>query len=395
VLSLCTIVRNEAATLHRCIGSVQGLVDEIVLVDTGSSDGTPAMAADLGAKVTAAPWQNSFAAARNEALRHASGRWILWLDADEALRPGEHHLVRRLLRPGRIGAYLVEIVNYRPGEETPQRSTGHRLFRRLPGVFFEGRVHEQIAPSIERLGLHIGRAEFTIDHYGYAGDEDAMQAKRQRNLALLHEQLRDDQRDSYAWMHLAQTLMQVGEHATAEEALQQALAGRTLPHDLLASLHNNRAECRLKLKDPQGALAACECSLAIFRRQIMANALAYQACTVLGDRQRALAHLHAARQAALSPPPVGERPSIEAQMSLDKIDRAIANCTTRASPQEEAAALERLRAGDLEGALQQLRRLESQNPQNPILRRYVPGILVKLGRRQEAAQYLAAATRAP
>ena len=395
LLSLCTIVRNETRNLPDCLESVRGLVDETVIVDTGSTDGTPDMAQRLGAQVAQAPWPDSFAAARNEALRRASGRWVLWIDADERLRPAEHDRVRRLLRPGPVGAYVVEIMNHQPDGKTPQRSTGHRLFRRLHGVRFRGRVHEQIAPSIERLGLEIRPADFVIDHYGYALGEDEMQRKRQRNLALLQAQLDEEPDNSYAKLQLAQLLMQTGEHAAAEACLRQALTGPALPPDLSAALHNNRAECRLKLGDPEGALQACADSLEIFPRQIMANVLAHQACKALDDFGRAADYLHQARKTAASPAPVGQRPAIEAQLSVREIDRAIRACSARASPRAspapEETALLLMKSGDPEGALEALRLLEQERPDDPNLKRYIAGVLVKLDRRSEAAGYLATA----
>jgi len=82
-LTISLIVRNEEHSLGRCLDSVQGLADEIVVVDTGSTDGTREVAAGRGARVFDFPWCDDFAAARNETLRHATGRWVLWLDADE------------------------------------------------------------------------------------------------------------------------------------------------------------------------------------------------------------------------------------------------------------------------------------------------------------------------
>ncbi len=79
------IVRNESAHLADCLGSVADLVDEIVVVDTGSTDGTRDLAARFGARVYEFTWVDSFAAARNESLRHATGDWIFWLDGDEFL----------------------------------------------------------------------------------------------------------------------------------------------------------------------------------------------------------------------------------------------------------------------------------------------------------------------
>jgi hypothetical protein len=93
-VSLCMIVKNEEANLPDCLGSVADLVDEVIVVDTGSSDGTKQVAERLGARVYEFPWVDSFAAARNESLRHATGDWVLWMDADDRL---DEHNRQKLL----------------------------------------------------------------------------------------------------------------------------------------------------------------------------------------------------------------------------------------------------------------------------------------------------------
>jgi len=96
-VSLCMIVKNEAANLAKCLESVADLVDEMIVVDTGSADDTKAAAKRLGAKVYDFTWTHSFAAARNESLAHASGKWILWLDGDEYFDAENRGKLRRLL----------------------------------------------------------------------------------------------------------------------------------------------------------------------------------------------------------------------------------------------------------------------------------------------------------
>jgi glycosyltransferase involved in cell wall biosynthesis len=95
--SLTTIVKNEAATLGRCLASVLDLVDEIIVVDTGSSDHTKDIAGQHGARVFDLPWPDSFAAARNQSIRHANGQWLLWLDADEYFDEPNRAKLRQLL----------------------------------------------------------------------------------------------------------------------------------------------------------------------------------------------------------------------------------------------------------------------------------------------------------
>jgi glycosyltransferase involved in cell wall biosynthesis len=95
--SLTTIVKNEAATLDRCLDSIRDIVDDIVVVDTGSSDHSKDIALRHGARVFDLPWPDSFAAARNESIRHATGHWLLWLDAEEYFDEANREKLRRLV----------------------------------------------------------------------------------------------------------------------------------------------------------------------------------------------------------------------------------------------------------------------------------------------------------
>jgi len=388
-------MRDAASDLPAWLESVRGLVDEVTLLDTGSKDGSVELAKSLGASVWQTEWRHDFAWARNEALRHATGRWILWLDADERIRRAEHGRIRSLLNDKRAGAYLVSVLNHRSDANAPQYSTGHRIFRRLPGVCFEGRIHEQVAPSIERLGLPIRQANVTIDHYGYALSPEQMNAKLLRNLELLRLQVQADPRDSYARHQLAQSLMQLGRLDEAEQELAAALRGRALPADILASLHNNRADCRLRAGDPAGAIRCAADSLRAAPRQIMANVLAYKAHRALGQFSEAMTHLASARQAAAQPAPAGSRPAVEAHFTPQQIDAAItalrAHQASLTHRDLDIAATARLRAGDLNGALDILNRLDAERPGDTKLKRVIAGVLVKLGRRDEAAACLASA----
>src|SRR5580658_1936052 len=108
-VSLCMIVRNEEASLRECLASVEGLWNDLVVVDTGSSDGTKAVAVAHGARVFDFPWCDDFSAARNESLRHALGDWVFWMDADDRLRSGSRPKLQGLLSelPDASDGYLM------------------------------------------------------------------------------------------------------------------------------------------------------------------------------------------------------------------------------------------------------------------------------------------------
>ncbi len=154
-LSLCMIARNEALTLPRCLTSVVDLVDEIIVVDTGSVDNTRTVAEHLGAQVHDFAWVDDFAAARNESLRHATGEWILWLDADEHV-DAENRPPLRVLLEGLRDENAAYLMRQRSPVDSADSAIVEfdqcRLFRNLPAIRWHYRVHEQIQPAVQRAG---------------------------------------------------------------------------------------------------------------------------------------------------------------------------------------------------------------------------------------------------
>jgi len=198
-LALCMIVRDAAESLPACLESVRGIVDEMVIADTGSQDATVSIAREAGARVTAIPWTDDFAAARNSALAHVRSEWVLSLDADEQLDGNARRQVGPLLgKTARVG-YQVTIRNYmhslrdrlwdraatRNDSTLPAASKypayvehqNVRLFRHSPAIYFIGRVHESVGPSIEQSGQTLGQATFLIHHMGLACDEGTQSRK--------------------------------------------------------------------------------------------------------------------------------------------------------------------------------------------------------------------------
>jgi len=189
-LSLCMIVKDEAENLERCLRSAAHLVREIVVVDTGSRDGSRETAARWGAVIVEYPWNGDFAAARNAGLRRASGRWILVLDADEELAEADPADIKALLSREDVYGWQVQMIHYigeRPGEEYVT-DTACRLFRNDPRIAYEGRIHEDVEGSLLALGAsRIGYAPLVIRHYGYLDGALARKKKAERNMALLRE----------------------------------------------------------------------------------------------------------------------------------------------------------------------------------------------------------------
>lgn len=185
-LSLCLIVRDEEEHLAACLGAAAPAADEIVVVDTGSTDRTVEIAERFGARVLHAPWNDSFSEPRNAALDAASGDWVLFLDADEHLRPGSAPALRELLgRTWRAG-FLFPMTSRTGDGSTATTHPALRLWRHRPDVRYAGRVHESVLGSLpvdlpERFEL----VDLPIVHHGYLDRAIARKDKAQRNLALL------------------------------------------------------------------------------------------------------------------------------------------------------------------------------------------------------------------
>jgi len=295
LLSLCMIVRNEAQNLPRCLESVRGVVDEIVLVDTGSTDDSVAVAERFGARIFHYAWCDDFSAARNEALAHARGRWILALDADETLTGEARRRLRPLLADERYLAYLINIRS--PLKDTRGQAAvvnaWPRLFRSHPAIRYEGRVHEQISPSIARLGGMVARTELVIEHRGYHQDFTDQRAKQARNLALLRKQQAERPDDPMLLFHLGEALGLGGELEAAAAAYRQALARPDMPRQNGAVAYRGLANCLLRLEDYPGVVEACRQAAALDEGYALPRLLAAMALCRMQQPARALEELDA------------------------------------------------------------------------------------------------------
>jgi tetratricopeptide (TPR) repeat protein len=217
-VSLCVIARNEEANLRACLEPLAGVVDEIVVVDTGSTDRTKELAAELGARVFDFPWCDDFAAARNESLRHATCPWVFWMDADDRVDAVNLERLRALFAGlgEENAAYLMTCQGVADQATGAASVTEHiRLFRAHPEARWQHRVHEQILPALSRLGAELRPTDITIFHAGYL--DPALKARKaERNLRILERSAAEDPNDPHALFYLGQTYLMLG-------ALERAL----------------------------------------------------------------------------------------------------------------------------------------------------------------------------
>ncbi|WP_294271106.1 TPR domain-containing glycosyltransferase [uncultured Sphingomonas sp.] len=212
------IVRNEERCLARCLDSVAPFVDRMVVLDTGSTDGTVAIAKAAGAEVHHLAWPDDFAEARNHVLACADADWNLMLDADEWISAGGEDLRRWCSGPPRLGAVCIE--NSVDGSAHPTRSWLPRLLPR--GAYYEGRVHEQVISSLPRANtpIHVG-------HDGYLSAQKAR--KIDRNYRLLERELAAQPDNPYLLFQLGMEAQARRDLPTACDYLERALA--TAPRD--------------------------------------------------------------------------------------------------------------------------------------------------------------------
>ncbi len=185
-LSLAMIVKNEESRLARCLDSVKGLVDELIVVDTGSTDRTKAVATDYGAKVFDFMWVNDFSIARNFSLQNSSGDWNLVLDADEYVIDGCQRAIREFTTSQQAIGRLRRLDKFlQNGEEKYAQAFISRLMPK--GTIYEGQIHEQVISTLPRV---IVKAD--IGHDGYFGVD-----KSGRNLSMLLSALKKNPNDPY------------------------------------------------------------------------------------------------------------------------------------------------------------------------------------------------------
>jgi tetratricopeptide (TPR) repeat protein len=263
-IGVIMIVKDEEARLGNILTDIKDVVDEIVVVDTGSSDATVSIAQKHGAKVGYFTWCNDFSAARNASISLATSDYLLWFDADDRLDPGEGQklsALKKYLRPAKDRAYMLKI-------NSATRQTGDRLcfqvriFPNLPGLHFENRVHEQIAPSIECAGIVIESVDILIRHTGYHDINETL-SKLRRNLSILIEELSAGTGTPSHRFFIAATYFGLGEY---EQCIEHIKAARALgdSRSWLKDSYSLASDSYLKLDRIEDALVELEHGVAAF-----------------------------------------------------------------------------------------------------------------------------------
>lgn len=231
-LTLSMIVKNEGKYLRGALESVQSATDEIVVVDTGSTDNTIKIAEEFGAKVFHFDWVNDFSAARNYALSKSTGDWILYLDADERITPNSLTELKRIVNQNTKAG--VWCLLYSDDKVKKRYDAMHyvRLFKNSSKIKFTGKAHEQIYPSLEKENYRFIKSNITIEHLGYSIDEESFKKKAERNLEMLLSQF-EEKEESYTAFQIAQSYAILNKENEAAHYFSIAVTDKNLGGDYL------------------------------------------------------------------------------------------------------------------------------------------------------------------
>lgn len=370
------IVRNAEKDLPRCLSSVAGVVNEMIIADTGSSDGTREIAARYQAHVLQIPWEDDFAKARNRALQGVTAEWVLALDADEELDPEGGIKIPNLVLRADVAGYLVTIRNYvsgmherlwdrpaKPNDSQLESAKAYpafvehenvRLFRRDPRVYFVGRVHETVGHRICETGGKLAKAGFSLHHFGLAASPEVRAHKSVMYRELGRRKITEMPQNAQAYFELG--LVEFDNFDNHKEALR--------------CFHR---ACEL---DPALAVSWLFAGLAALR---------------LGQYQPALGYIRKAQAHGYAGPLVIESEG-DAQYNLGnfgeagRLYRRAQKAAAGSVFLESKLALAELRCGETETALRRLRRALREEGRAPELHDRLITALAFAGRLEEAAE---------
>lgn len=255
-ISLCIIAKNEAELIGQCIKSALPYVDQVVVVDTGSSDRTQEIAKNLGAEIWDFPWNNDFSTARNFSLEKARSDWILFMDCDEEIDHSTGEIMLEAVKSDYYHAYYIIVNNLLAGNNHVSFHS-IRLFRNLPQYRFKGKIHEQISYSIvANCGEEkISRIGFTLLHHGYNPEKVNIQAKITRNVFLLKEQQGNlEDKDGFFLYNIGIEYVRQGKFQEALENFIKSLKFTKSAAGYAPPLVNKTIVCLIEMKRYRDAL---------------------------------------------------------------------------------------------------------------------------------------------
>jgi tetratricopeptide (TPR) repeat protein len=257
-LSLCAIAKNEETYLPQCLISVKDVVDEIIILDTGSSDRTIEIAKDFGARVYHFEWCNDFSAARNEALKYVRGKWVLVLDADEVLTRDVVPDLRQAITIERN--LVINLVRKEVGASQSPYSLVSRLFRNHPEIRFSRPYHAMVDDSVQALldrephWQVVSLPTIAIEHYGYQPEAIAALDKYNRAQQAMEGFLQHHPHDAYVCSKLGALYIQQNRVSEGIELLERGLKATSVEAPVLFELHYHLGNAQMRLQNLESAL---------------------------------------------------------------------------------------------------------------------------------------------
>lgn len=238
-ISLNIIVKNESQNIDEAIQSAMSLSNEVIVIDTGSSDNTAQICSKYGVYLFHHKWNDDFSEIRNIAIKYSSYNWILSLDADEIVNFSKDDIPKEILYDEEYGGINLILKNFL-GDNQNQGASKHRytrLFRNDERIRYKGRIHEQIRESIENSDFKIFESNLEILHKGYANIQND---KVERNIDLLKKDLRDNPEDEWLKFHLAESYFALGKKDEAYSEYQKIINSPQL-----TDIQNDKVKIRL------------------------------------------------------------------------------------------------------------------------------------------------------
>lgn len=230
-LSLCMIVKDEEKYIESCLKSVKEYVDEIIIVDTGSTDKTVEICKSLGAQVFTFSWNGSFSDARNYGLELATGDWILWLDADEEVDASDAKRLRDIFEYDAL-LLSIHLINYYGNKPDPNNTFEIgciRLFKNNKGFKFVNKIHEMLngdeVLNISGGNFAVKQTPIKVYHYGYLDFVNSDKKKSQRNIGMLEEELKQKGHSPWFEYHIASEYYNLKKYKEALDHVNHSIIG--------------------------------------------------------------------------------------------------------------------------------------------------------------------------
>ncbi|MFZ1289105.1 MAG: glycosyltransferase family 2 protein [Melioribacteraceae bacterium] len=283
-LTLSMIVKNEEKYLKDCLKSVKEIADEILIVDTGSTDKTIEIANEFGAKIFHFNWINDFSAARNFGLSKSSGNWILYLDADERISDDSIEKLKTIISSNENLGVKCSVISLDDKKGISQSMKYTRLFRNNISISFSGKVHEQIEKSLINNNFKIIDSEIIIYHHGYNVSKSELKIKAQRNLDLLMDEYKNN-KSSYNAYQIGNTYLILEDLLNSIKFFNEALLDKRLNREFKSVCYLQLADFEMRNNNLLAAKNYIDKGMEINPNQTLLNIIAAQVHSKLNDKK--------------------------------------------------------------------------------------------------------------